>query len=420
MDQDGALNIERDMTRRPLARDHDASPGVRAADDLRHRLRRATLAGMIVVGAGVCLGVAPSYAAAAPTAGLPPDPPQNSTLSAETTQTCSAPNSSQCISSALSDIDHARALEGIAAMALPSDFASLSDPEQLLVLSNLERIDRGLTPILGLSANLDASAETGALAGEDPTPIQFDGDAFGSNYQEGLDGALEADFAWMYDDGFGSPNADCQTPDGEGCWGHRHDILYPYSAPIMMGAADDAQTELFVGGDTATGPGQVDEPLSPTWAQLNSLLPVGVAPNPTAGPAGLTVPTGATGATGPAGPRGATGATGPKGPAGPARPAGPTGPAGKVSCTKTKAAIAECTILFPAGTWSKATSTVSTAFAAVIHRGRVVTTGTVRMRRGKLKLELRRRVRAGRYALLVYVGHGIHKQILLWRTVWIR
>ena len=53
-------------------------------------------------------------------------------------------------------------------MSLPSNYPSLTPPEQLFVLTDLERIDRGLPPITGLAANLNAYAQAGANAHTDP------------------------------------------------------------------------------------------------------------------------------------------------------------------------------------------------------------------------------------------------------------
>ncbi len=39
------------------------------------------------------------------------------------------------------------------------------------------------------------------------------------------DTPLGADFAWMYDDGYGGTNRDCTSPTDPGCWGHRDNIL---------------------------------------------------------------------------------------------------------------------------------------------------------------------------------------------------
>ena len=101
-------------------------------------------------------------------------------------------------------------------------------------------------------------------------PDPFFGSSFGSNWAGGLPSVLEADFAWMYDDGPGSGNVDCRSEGSSGCWGHRHDILGLYRAPVVMGAAARGAsiTEVFVGGDLRTARGEADAPLSPSWPAI--------------------------------------------------------------------------------------------------------------------------------------------------------
>ncbi len=213
------------------------------------------------------------------------DPPANRDLSEATLHACqTAPTSAACQTAALADINAARAAEGLGPMQLPGDFGSLTVPQQLLVLSNLERVDRGLVAVLGLSGPLDQDALTGAQSDADPQPTQFNGDAWTANWEGGYGSPFEADFVWMYDDGLGSNNIDCTPSMPDGCWGHRHDILWPLDAPAVMGAADAqggfgaSQTELFVGGDRATAPGQADAPLAPTWTTIAATLPFTVSP----------------------------------------------------------------------------------------------------------------------------------------------
>lgn len=196
------------------------------------------------------------------------DPASNRELSSAAEQNCAEDASgSACISAALADINAAHAAEGVRPMVLPSDFASMSVPVQLLNLSNLERVDRGLAPILGLAAPLNADAQSAAARDDDPMPTHFYGDVATGNWAAGYDSTLEADFAWMYDDGLGSDNLDCTNSDRSGCWGHRDDILWHFGTPIAMGAGyamgqyGPSMTELFVGGDTRTGAGQPDAPV---------------------------------------------------------------------------------------------------------------------------------------------------------------
>lgn len=234
---------------------------------------------LVALGCGLALLV-PAAAGAATG-----NPPANRTLSQATVQACQANSgAAACETAALADLNAARAAEGVGPMQLPGDFGTLTVPQQLLVLSNLERVDRGLAPVIGLSGPLDQDALTGAQNDADPQPTQFNGNAATSNWEGGYGSPLEADFVWMYDDGFGSNNEDCTSPGDAGCWGHRHDILWPFDAPAVMGAADAqgqfgaSQTELFVGGDRQTAPGQADAPLAPTWATIAATLPFAVSP----------------------------------------------------------------------------------------------------------------------------------------------
>ena len=233
---------------------------------------------VLVCSAGACAGTA---AADTPTG----DPSTNRTLSSTTGQACSAaPLGASCVASALADINAARASEGVPPMVLPNDFTTLTVPEQLLVISDLERVDRGLIAVSGLSQGLDANAATAAAADDDPSADPWYGNSESANWEGGYGSPLEADFVWMYDDGPGSGNVDCTSPGASGCWGHRHDILLAFDAPVVMGAAEDASTaegpsmtELFVGGDSETAAGDPDAPIAPTWAQITGSLPIGLS-----------------------------------------------------------------------------------------------------------------------------------------------
>ena len=99
-------------------------------------------------------------------------------------------------------------------MALPSDFAQLSVPEQLFVALNRERVDRGLPPFAGLTAALDDDAQKGQARPScrrdpDTTTSSVDAEWIGA-----VDNGLDADFQWMYNDGPDSGVPDCSnTPD---------------------------------------------------------------------------------------------------------------------------------------------------------------------------------------------------------------
>jgi hypothetical protein len=169
-------------------------------------------------------------------------------------------NSQACIDQIVQAIDHARALEGVGPMTLPPGFASLSTEQQTFVVSNLERVDRGLPPVVGMVDSLNALAADAAAADADPYlpgwsvgPFQVNG---WSSIWAGDLNALAADYDWMYNDGWGplgSYNLDCQSAGASGCWGHRHAILRT-GTDLITGVGSEMQSswmsiaQIFVSG----------------------------------------------------------------------------------------------------------------------------------------------------------------------------
>jgi hypothetical protein len=152
-------------------------------------------------------------------------------------------------------------------MVLPSDWSALTPAEQLFVATNLERTARGLVPFEGMAIALQPAAQAGANSGSDPVlPGGFLSDHWTSNAGEGFASPLGALYTWMYDDGTDSPNADCNSGDTEGCWGHRENILAAFScAPCVVGSADTpgaSWSELMA--DTTGAP-----ELSFAWSSVN-------------------------------------------------------------------------------------------------------------------------------------------------------
>ena len=135
---------------------------------------------------------------------------------------------------------------------LPSGYAGDSVAMQELIITDEERGDRGLSEFPGLDPALDAAALKGALADADPSlpPGYLEtsaGAIFAQDYTP-----LGADYAWMYDDGYGGTNRDCTSPGAGGCWGHRDNILGDWtttgSQTAMMGDAGTSEgqyTEIF-------------------------------------------------------------------------------------------------------------------------------------------------------------------------------
>ncbi len=157
----------------------------------------------------------------------------------------------------LQSIDAAQADEGVGPMPISeSSFDALPLTEQRFVVVNLERVERGLQPIEYLTSQLNAYAQGGANAGTDPgfptaltggAPVTFGG----SIWAGGLSNVLEADYYWMYEDGYGgllgnTSNAACGLLSLSECWGHRDIILHTFpncgtGAPTLsMGTAYSA------------------------------------------------------------------------------------------------------------------------------------------------------------------------------------
>jgi hypothetical protein len=166
------------------------------------------------------------------------DPKANLVASPDFHTLCATngPQNDSCITLALGAINKAHAAEGIRRMILPTDYKDLTIPEQTFVVTNLERVDRGMRPFLGLTAKLNASARHAAVVRDDPTLIGAILNLLGireyASIWAGDFGPLASDYDWMYDDGYsadGSINIDCKQPNQSGCWGHRHAILGLFS-----------------------------------------------------------------------------------------------------------------------------------------------------------------------------------------------
>jgi hypothetical protein len=151
-------------------------------------------------------------------------------------------NSSRtCTALVLSAINKAQASENLRGFTLPSNYYELSAAKQMFVLINLERVSRGVPPLVGLSPYLDAATTSAARQAEDPVfgtsygPVRVwvppggGTYAFGGTWAGDSVNAAAAVFEWFYDDGWGGPRATwnfaCTSPTASGCWGHRDELL---------------------------------------------------------------------------------------------------------------------------------------------------------------------------------------------------
>jgi len=190
-------------------------------------------------------------------------------------------DSAACNTMVLRAIAHARSVqEKIGGMSFSlAGYEKLTPDEQIFVTANLERTERGLTPIVVLTKSLDYYAQLGANADTDPplnkVPFTLPGGghwiSLGGNWAGGFDNALGADYGWMYD-------------DKGSAWGHRDNILRNYGnattcAPqtheLAMGAGHvtkgkaygDSETELI-----ASVCGRTPTDVVMTWVQAKKLL----------------------------------------------------------------------------------------------------------------------------------------------------
>ncbi|HWC36217.1 MAG TPA: hypothetical protein VG650_15530 [Mycobacteriales bacterium] len=191
------------------------------------------------------------------------DPRRNVSPSPDYLANCAVngSNSKSCVKQALQAINNARAAEGVRPMILPADYTSLSMAQQTFIVTDLERVDRGLRPFKGLTAKLNANAHHAAVVRADPTLVNAVMALLGvreyGSIWAGDFGPLASDYDWMYNDGYsanGSVNLDCQTRSAKGCWGHRHVILGAYSGlPTLVAGAGTAKpagssiAQIFVG-----------------------------------------------------------------------------------------------------------------------------------------------------------------------------
>ncbi len=190
----------------------------------------------------------------------------------------------------LTAINAASATEGVGAMGVnESAVEALPVAEQLFIVINEERIDRGLVPIQYMTAQLDSYALQGANADSDPSfPTALTGGAplsgGASIWAGGTTSVLEADYYWMYTDGWGgsaesTSNAGCTSATSSGCWEHRDIVLYRFS-PCAGGAAPTLSMGAAYGTTGAAGSlaaimvstcGAPPSDVTLSWSQISTL-----------------------------------------------------------------------------------------------------------------------------------------------------
>ena len=188
----------------------------------------------------------------------------------------------------LASINAASAAEGVGAMPVSeAAVEALPVPEQLFIVTNEERIDRGLAPVEYMTAQLNSYAQQGANAENDPSfPTTLTGGSRltggGAIWAGGLSSVFEADYYWMYSDGWGgsaasTSNAPCTSATSSGCWGHRDVILHTFTAcaggaapTLSMGAAYAATGGGSMAAIVASTCGAPPSDVTLSWSQLST------------------------------------------------------------------------------------------------------------------------------------------------------
>jgi hypothetical protein len=205
----------------------------------------------------LAIGSASSRARAATRRALSANPPAN----------CRVRGDEKAGRAALIDIDICRAREGVGPLMLPRNWRALGAAQKLLVLVDLERVNRGLAPVIGLSPMMDRVAHEGAERAADPPTPRGRFMKAGGIWAVSRS-ALLADLMWMYDDGpangDGMVNVDCQAASTAGCWDHRRVILMRGSKILGGGGEAYARGTKNFDFESVTGSGARP---SFTWAR---------------------------------------------------------------------------------------------------------------------------------------------------------
>jgi hypothetical protein len=207
---------------------------------------------LLVLGAGAGAASSPTYSLSNPSINIPAVPNILSggwCTGGAGAWTCTNPcittsltwptysNTVACTSYALAAINNARGEIGEPTLVLPSNWYTLTIPEQLLVMADMERVSDGYPAYIGLNADLSTEAQTAATLNTDPGAapgFSMGNDAsntpgMGGSWSEGTN-VLFADYFWMYADGWGgsvttTSNIACTSSSSLGCWGHRDELL---------------------------------------------------------------------------------------------------------------------------------------------------------------------------------------------------
>jgi hypothetical protein len=168
---------------------------------------------------------------------LPPSNPPSSLAADEyLPMICkgAADYSPSCLEASLAMINAGRRSEQLGPLMLPVNWGELTVPEQLFVISELERTARGLPPDTGLASDWNAAAQSGAAVGQDPTKGGSGAHGFEAVWAGGQPNPIVVVADWVYADGVfpdgTAENLGCSLLHLSGCWTHRDILLHDTAA----------------------------------------------------------------------------------------------------------------------------------------------------------------------------------------------
>lgn len=182
-------------------------------------------------------------------------------------------NSPAAARAALAALNNALGTQGLSPIRVTGAFWNLTEEEQFFILTDAIRVEEGLPPAVALEPAANSVALAGAKGQTDPTlPTNTAWQGRMGSVWSGGEGAVESLYNFLYQDGYGSDNLDCTTPNAPGCWGHRQVLLDHYGPTPVMGVA-----ETRVNGTRSLGAILLSSPLagdSPsfTWQKGQAFL----------------------------------------------------------------------------------------------------------------------------------------------------
>ncbi len=158
---------------------------------------------------------------------------------------CESGDAGACTVATVQDIDSARNQIGLGALMLPTNYNQLTVPEQLFVLVNIARVDRGFSPVAGLNTQMNAGATEEVASGSPPSEVN----AFGNGTQSASQAPIQFSISSQFIDGTDNYNYGYLNP---------HQVMTPLEAMYDIMYHSDATPNNYAMESTPGGLGGYD------------------------------------------------------------------------------------------------------------------------------------------------------------------